>query len=220
MITKLIFFLLIQFNAQAGSFLENKSVVCPDNNIVYKGVTCCLESISEEACKSKVDSLPPRVTEAIQSVLNLFDSGAYPYGRVPNCFWFAAMYKNLISYQPHKPIGDIELKEQLKLQGFSPTAQYKKDDLIIFEAQGLLREVKETESGPKRTWTHTEFTGHANIYIGNGLILQKEDIGTNVFSLSSLEQSIEAYEKAFVRNPQLRNVTINAHFWSNKNQNP
>ncbi|MCB0407763.1 MAG: hypothetical protein KDD34_06115, partial [Bdellovibrionales bacterium] len=78
-------------------------------------------------------------------------------------------------------------------------------DVLVFIASGEIREDGVSESGaPIRLWFPFESVEHALIYLGDGLIFQKENIGTDVFSIDTLKNTHSTYQKGFNRSPQYR----------------
>lgn len=192
------------------SFLAvaSNSFVCPERNIIYNGVTCCLEAVSEEVCKELVDQLPPVALEAVATVQNQYQKDMYAFGRVPNCFWGAAVTTGLLpledmpmALQPYDLIDLIAagfIKEVPMGEGWTA------GDLLLFEAHGGVREDVVENNIPKRVWIPYSSLEHAAVYLGSGLLFQKENIGSAVFSIDSVENTQKVYEKGWNKSPQYR----------------
>lgn len=196
------------------SFLFNESVVCPENNIVYKGVTCCLDSVTALQCKSYVDALPDFVKEKIDEVQGHFQNKDYKYGKVPNCYWFAATYHGLFEEEKARPITAEDLSELIKSKGLISQETILAHSLLVFDVQGEAKTFIEDKNGmPKVHWQPTRAMVHAAVSLEEGLMVQKEDIGTNIFSLSSVEQSVRAYESVFNKNPTFRKAKAEVTSW-------
>lgn len=189
--------------------MANKSFVCPEHNTVYKGVTCCLDAISKQDCQALVDQqLPQKVIDAVSNVQENYKAQAYDYGRVPNCFWQVGVFANLVEFDTHdQPLESYDILDLLQTQqGFhiQEDSAFHFGDILMFYAVGEIREEIIENHIPKRKWYPLTSTEHGAISLGGGLLFQKENIGSSVFSIDSIEHTQKVYESAWNKNPQLR----------------
>ncbi|MDD0854886.1 hypothetical protein HBN50_17430 [Halobacteriovorax sp. GB3] len=90
----------------------------------------------------------------------------------------------------------------------------KKGDLIYFEEHSKSRY---TENGKNYYRNLPPRPAHSATYIGNGFILQKENVFNKIFSLAPLSSSIHAYEKGLNSRPQIKRGTIKMRYFRAKN---
>lgn len=189
--------------------MANKSFVCPEHNIVYKGVTCCLDVVSEQKCQDLVDQqIPQNVIEAVSNVQKNYQDQVYAYGRVPNCFWQVGVFANLVEFDTHdKPMESYDIMDLLQAQEdfqIQDNSAFHFGDILMFYAFGEIREDIIENYIPKRKWFPFTSIEHGAISLGGGLLFQKENIGTSVFSIDSVKNTQKMYESAWSQNPQFR----------------
>lgn len=184
------FVLALSFEAKTQSF------VCPQNSTEYKGVTCCLESVSLRKCMQIVDELPGHVLQSLEIVQANYDQQRYKFGRVPNCFWNALNFVGNVVKEP-QTIHNYEYQDVLEQSHVVSDVEPTYGDLISFIGVGETREDILENNVPKKVWVPYKSLEHAAVYITEGIIFQKENIGTDVFSISSLNHTKKAYEGAF-----------------------
>jgi len=197
--------------------MANKSFVCPENNFVYKGVTCCLDAVSQDECINLVNQkLPKHVVAAVASVQQNYQDKAYAYGRVPNCFWQVGVFANLIEFDSYnKPMEFYDLMDLLSMQeDFQIQEGQPIDfgDVLMFSALGEIREDVVENNIPKRKWFPFSSIEHGAIALDDGLLFQKENIGSSVFSIDSIGHTLRTYESGWKKNPQLRG-TLQIEIW-------
>lgn len=214
--------LLFSFEAKSKSFLDNESVVCPENNIIYKGIHCCIgeteNSLTESTCKASIDSLSFSVVAKINEVQTNYYNGVYDYGAVPNCYWFSSFYLRFFDeVEEARVTTSNELLQFMLKEGFVNDEPLTQESVAILYFLAEERFYLETPSGGLRlSWERVEFLGHALIHLGDSLVLQKENIGTSVFSLSTIEETKKAYKRAFGKESRYRNVEARVEVWNPK----
>ncbi len=199
-------FLIFSFQCLA---IADESFVCPENNITYRGVTCCLNSVSKSTCQNIVDQLPLKILEAVTLVQRKYSQGEYAYGHVPNCFWSAAQVAGLIPEreQVPAPVQVWEITDWLKKSSMlelQAGALWQQGSLLLLEAHGEVREDIVENHIPKKKWFPFVSLEHAAVYLGSGLLFQKENMGSAVFSIDSVENTLKAYERGWNKSPQYR----------------
>lgn len=185
---------------------DEGSFVCSDNSYTYKGVTCCTSSVTKHSCESTIDqSFSEQVFEGIDMLQESYKKNEYEYGRVPNCFWNVLNFKGVIEENTLPYIIESQeflsiLKSQnLELEKVTALHQLQKEDVIVFKFEGLFR--GDEIIGGKRRWSPYEQVVHAGVSLGGGLIFQKENIGTDAFSIDGIEHSRRAYERSINKLP-------------------
>ncbi len=197
---------LILYAQESFSGFTVETFVCPQNNLVYKGVTCCLDSISENICKEKIDRLLSESDlAAVQVVRSNYDLGVYEYGGVPNCFWNVLRVSDYIRENEFKVYESSQFEQIIKTKGkflenLTEAGDLNLDDILVFKMSGQIRVVDEG----RPMWFPFEQVSHAAIYLGEGMIFQKEDVGSKAFSIDSIEHSLSVYTGAI--RPPLRGV--------------
>lgn len=190
--------------------------VCPENNFKYKGVTCCLDFVDRNTCQNLVDALPLHVQESVKEVQKNYLEGAYNFGGVPNCFWGAAHYAQILEQEEHAFLNPFDLFDALE-STMVPTGEMKVGSPLLFYATGKTREEIVENFIPKKIWVPFSSLEHAAVYLGEGLVFQKENQGTDIFSIDSLEHTKAVYEKAFPKGPKNKDVRFEVEAWFYKN---
>lgn len=186
-------FLLVFTPFQASA---NKSFVCPDSKTQYRGITCCLESDFDlSLCEKLIDELPQNMLKSVEHVQSEYASGRYDLGAVPNCHWGALEYHNLLEQTP-QPISEFDLSDVLKIQAMpvEPTS-LQKGDFILFNFVGT-RRIQVVENFVPVWLKYPEVRlDHTAIYLGHDLVFQKENQGTDIFSISRIQSAAKTYLK-------------------------
>lgn len=143
--------------------------------------------------------IPEKVLSDIQTVQTKYAQSQYDFGQVPNCFWNSLNFSNLYSLEEPKPQTAEDLLDSIERANYVTVDEKNKNygDLIAFEGIGQTREDIMENGVPKKVWfPYTELI-HAAIFLKNDLVFQKENIGTDVFTITSLKHTIKAYRDSF-----------------------
>lgn len=176
----------------------HKSVVCPEKES-DSTVTCCLND--EKRCAESLQQLPDFLFTGIQQVRELYDQDQFELGRVPNCHWLTTSYlKNQL--EEWTPVSELFLWGTLRGPQWVEVSpeQMESGDVVIFLFEGKMR-VEPMTPGGKWGWKPTYQLEHSALALGPDLLIQKENYGTQVFSVATLKQSQKAYEEAFFKSP-------------------
>lgn len=164
-----------------------------------------MESVSEVKCRSLVDRyISNSYLDIIERVQGDIREGLYKRGGVPNCFWNSMRFLGI-------DMGQTEREEFLSPYAFEslveknfveiPKAKLSAGDLVYFEGELKDREVIMRNNRPVRVWLPYEQVVHGAIYLEDGLIFQKENVFSTVFTIDSLANSHKKYEEGVNANP-------------------
>lgn len=171
------------------------SVVCPSISS-SEPITCCLE---ERLCQEALKAIPKSMSDRAQLVYETYFQGGFGYGHVPNCHWNTAS-SALNETLPLSPYEDWKLSNLVHKNGWTeiPVEEADTGDLVFFIFKGKERH---HSSQPGGAWVWENYTSfeHSAVLISKGVVFQKENVGTHVFSIAGIEQTRKAYEKAFLR---------------------
>lgn len=216
-----LFYIFVFFFRLSWAQEAYPSFVCGSEALNYRGVSCCLEDLSSMECKQEVDSLPEHILRAVNQVQEMYFAGDFEYGKVPNCYWGASYFLDLIPKDRIESLNSFQIEDLLQ-ESHSKTQQLKRHSAILFYAKGLTRSdgVSDRPGGKLKLWAPFSFLSHAAIYLENGLIFQKEDIKTQVFSISSLALAQKRYAEVLEKSSMYRKVSIDLKFWEVQKDKP
>jgi len=185
---------------QMSSPLAKASNHCEiDHVFLFRGISCCLgPRLSKQTCVEKVEGLPPRFLEMIQTVRDGFAEHGY-HGSGPNCFWSALGFHLSQYLEEPRTVYEREFVPELR-NSFTLIEADKLDygDLLSFTQSHPFD--PDPTMGAELIFVEIPF--HSAIYLGGGLVIQKENFEDEVFSLNTLDNSFSAYAEAAFR--QLR----------------
>ncbi|MDG0815158.1 hypothetical protein [Bdellovibrio svalbardensis] len=188
----------------------------PENQLQYKGINCCNPSISAEVCNQKIDQLSQSTIDRVAKVKQLIDQKVYPDGGYPNCHW-NALYEQGVREAVEKwellytEVPGIIARDFVEIS----REELKAGDYVAVWFQTQVREFDEDTH--KRVWfdVGTE-VGHSAVYIGDNMVFQKESANSKEFSIQSIDEMFEAYDKGFNSQPQMRRGQGSLHFYRKK----
>lgn len=194
----LVLALFLHQNALGDVLPMQDSLVCPTQTNKGMGYTCCLES--QLQCETLMNqkfmaSVLARSLDVVSSYMN----AEFPYGNVPNCHW------NTFSFLKNQTQKEQALSETVLWNWSMENAQEVSEaeaqagDVVFFIFRGEIKEDILVNNTPKWVWRPFESFEHSAILIGQDRIYQKENVGTQVFSLSGLEQARKIYEEAYLK---------------------
>lgn len=185
-----------------------QSYVCQDQFISPSGGILCCDTLPHKNCEQTqkallTDQQINSLTELTLSILNRPPSNNLI---VQNCFRTAL---DIISKTPSDAPASVQPGDfyQAFANDYTQVGEYTIDtvaladlqpmDLLVFEERGeyLYFEEHANTSGKKFTWGPGSATNHAFIYLGNNLIIQKENTFSAVVSLTDLNRTYEVYKK-------------------------
>lgn len=176
-------FLIFLFNqALASNFCENPSV--------HRNIECCLSDSFQ--CNKLIDSNSPEFHYGVHKVLRNFHKGHYQEGDVPNCFWAALEFSGL-SFSLEPSFVSAAVFENMLEKNFREISLREAvygDVVVYFAEQDFYHDLVMVEGFP------IEVMVHAAVFLGEGFVLQKENRVNGVFSISTLEESFQGYERA------------------------
>lgn len=184
--------------------MADTSFVCPQDFTQYEGVTCC--GLSSSQCRSLVEGeIPSSVIDGIHLFRRLFDQGYFFSGTTPNCHWNSLSFGRQ-HIQTFYEVDPYELTSYLKRSHelLPADAPLRKGDIVYFRfypEEGMLIKARYsaslffTSSVSTKNLAASGFFDHSAVYLGGGLIFQKENAQNRVFSIVDLERAHRSYEK-------------------------
>lgn len=149
------------------------------------------------------ESILPVFQKNIKIVQSNYLSKNYEYGRVPNCFWNALEFSGISTGDVPRPVSSFQFVDFLA-ESHQKALDPAFGDILAFVGVGEIRDHKMINNTPRRVWSPFESTEHAAVYLGGGLIFQKENIGSSVFSIDTLENSQGMYKRGYRSRPNIR----------------
>ena len=176
--------LLVPMQAYASNHCE------PNQVYDYKSIECCIgEDLSVETCTNAIDQLPYSFLDAIRSVKNGFLNNQFDNSG-PNCFWAALAFHDLQILGDFRTVYEREFVPVMR-EKFIEIGQ---ENLALGDIVVLSNDHPfDPDPGMNAELIYAEIPFHAGIYLGGGLLLQKENYRDEVFSLNTLENSSSAY---------------------------
>lgn len=171
------------------------SVACPEKSSLHP-ITCCLD---DKLCEKAIESIPMKMKERAELVHKTYFNGGFDYGAVPNCHWSVAS-RLLSQTLPLKPFEDWKLENLISENGGVeiPLSEVQAGDLVLFYFVGKERHEPTTPGGAWSWQDHTSFE-HSAVALSEDVIFQKENYGSHVFSVASIEATRKAYEDSFLK---------------------
>lgn len=165
---------------------------------IHRGLHCCLsENFDRRQCEEKVKQLPNDFIHQLQKETVKIKANKYPRGATSNCFWTSlSFFKSAVRKSPQTWYEGEFKKELLKTHVAASTPLV--GDIIVFNGQHT--SYPDVLMGEP---VHTEVPFHSAIYLGDGIVLQKENSTNEIFSLSELKASFAGYKQGFTEiNPE------------------
>jgi hypothetical protein len=180
----LVAFVLAHFAPGSGVAYGSNSVICGATTLLPSGTLCCLAECS--MAQARLHRILQTARKALRVSLRTHDF----MGRNVNCFGTAAFVSH----------GEFELPQYLepfeidRLVGTmrrvaAPAAQ--PGDLVLLRQNGRGFVIDPETRQP--FYMDMRLPVHAAVYLGSGMIFQKESALSDVFSFSSIEQALRAY---------------------------
>ena len=164
----------------------------PENVYTYKSIECCLgDELSKDLCHKKIDQLDPNLVTEISIVKSDILAGVYPYKNVPNCFWLALAFQLPDVLNKSEAIAPGDFSKKIEA-GIVASQALTWGDLVLFSGEVIF------EHDFFHEQVSYDVLYHAGVYVGDNLILQKENIVDSVFSLVPLDQVYKSYGEAFL----------------------
>lgn len=183
----------------------------------YKGVQCCLVSMTQELCKRQISQLAPETLLRVQEIQKAAKQGQYQEGAYPNCHW-NSMYESHVKEAIEEPKSlYAEVPDLLKRDFYEIKKQdLIKGDLVVVWFKAEMRDY--SDDLHKWEWSFIgEDAAHSAIYLGDNLVFQKESTGDAVFSIDTLSEMQASYQDGYNAKPQLLRGESFLKFYRRKN---
>ncbi len=199
----------------------NESIMCPKKDTVtIGGISCCTLRISAEKCQQIIDNRiglddQQRAQRVHQKIVGLIEnSNGHSIPSVPNCHW------NAVATIIPDFFEEDQFLKPYKLKGILEEHFYhidKKDlqpgDLVEFHEFSQEKIFDDyTRAGKKFVWYHFDRAAHSLVYLGDGLVFQKENSKNAVFSIDYLKEAYNVYQKALNEKKHLRKGDIEIRY--------
>ncbi len=192
--------LLLATRIGFGMDILSKTYMCDtENTVTVNGVTCCLDQFSESECDSIVNSqLDSTTLTRTNNVIDMIMAGNFEYKSNPNCHWNAMAY-HLESFQneitPYVDLMGYEKQLSEQFIEVSIDEVIKGDVIVYYEYDIKDKMMVETGGRPRMKWVNTpgETISHSAIYLTDGVVFQKENLDSAVFSIANIDHVNEMY---------------------------
>lgn len=177
------------------SLLGFTSNTCaPDDIYHHRGIDCCLDSeFTEQSCEDVIESLPQSIIETFKQVRQDIAIGLYQENHYPNCFWASLAFFDENVLNNSRLYATHEIFSILR-EYFLETAAPSTGDLILFSNSQTM-----IVDPTMNVYTTTSVPFHSAIYLGDDLVLQKENYTDEVFSIVRFEDAYAGYTNASLR---------------------
>lgn len=189
------FLLQIVFTA-VMSFAEfdlSISMVCRDQRSTPSNPLVCCDTLPGQSCQ---DTYAHYLSEAQISFLKKIveESREGKFGYVQNCFRTALEIVGTNPTSPALAMSPHSFEESLAQEHREVfDGSMLPQDILVFDEQGEYRYWTEDGNRKKFSWGPGNTVLHAALYLGDGLIVQKENNVTSAVSLATIERSHKFY---------------------------
>lgn len=173
----------------------DKAFICPEQTLNGTNNIICCDQLQGKSCQQTLDTLLTQkqqntLTSLTEVILNQDINKS-----IPSCFGTSlalldvhpADYK---VYLPYDSFFAVVNEQFIEVSG-----EPQIGDLILLDEQGIFNVMHEHENtyGKYYVKTFKTYMAHAAVYIGHGLIAQKENAETAVATVSRLDRAVERY---------------------------
>lgn len=214
----LVSFFLVTFTQVAIGFEDIllKTYMCDnDLSIQANGVTCCLDQFSEEQCHQIVETnLGQEVLERTHSVIELILAGTFEYKENPNCHWNAMAYHFDSFKQNIVPYVDLIAYESILQKEFREVSvnEMQKGDVVVYFEYNIREKmlIEDASGRPRMKFVDIpgEAISHSAIYLNDGVVFQKENLDSSIFSIAPIEHVRQVYESVANQKPAFHQAKV------------
>lgn len=198
---------------------RHASAVCPQARPSSDGLSCC-ESTTKEASCEAVAARRMRADDlaAIEDLHRRIVKDEFGF-RTPNCLWAALRFSG---YKGRLWFGSMSSKEFVEkldeeYERLGPDDPPAPGDIVVFAEEGEERTPRFGPDGQlaRVDWIPAINPFHAAVYLGDGLVFQKDDMSSAAFSVSTLEESRKYYFGEWRHDPvwSLRDPKLRAFYY-------
>lgn len=183
--------------ANLKPYERNESFICDPAVLAGPRDIVCCDTLMGKTCDETIDAL--LTTEQKTFLGDLTETIlSFPEHKtaMPSCFATSMVLSGMPVADPFQYSGDTELVANLEkyYQEVSDMTDLQKGDVLVFDEQGEYFNMYDNELGHKNwKWEYGTLLAHAMVYLGEGLVVQKENAATAVSSVSTLDRAFERY---------------------------
>ena len=202
---------LVPMFAQATKFYSrDQSYICDPAALKGHDVLCC-DTLPGKTCEETLDLLLTQKQRTFLQDLTqaILDLPAYKTA-MPSCFATSVAIAGFPLKDPFAYDGDKQFRVILQTSYIETYDSHhlQKGDLLIFEERGDYFDRDEDEKGRKVfKWVSGSDLSHAMYYLGQGLVVQKENASTAVSTVSTLQRSFERYSQGVAETQDVGTLT-------------
>lgn len=169
------------------------SMVCRDQRSTSESPLICCDTAPSANCQETYELyLQSSQIELLKNVVEESRTGKFGY--VQNCFRTALELTGVtplseaLAMSPHNFEQSLAQEHREVFDG-----SMLPQDILVFDEQGEYRYWSEDGNRKKFEWRTSNTVLHAALYLGDGLVVQKENNVTSAVSLATLEKSHKFY---------------------------
>lgn len=190
--------LVLPLQATAKGYDRTVSFVCQDQKITSPGQILCCDTAPASSCQETLEKyVKPERLKALSALIDKILAHTSNNLIVQNCFRTALEIAEVpvtstsASIGPNDFMRDLETTHNEIFDG-----SLEPNDVLVFEERGDYRYWYENELGNGKIFEVLpgSMVNHAAVYLGDGLILQKENTFSAVVSVTQLDRSHGVYE--------------------------
>lgn len=190
-------FVFLPLVASAKFIGRDESFVCPDQKLSSATSVVCCDTLENQSCDATIKILlSEKQSQFLSKLTETIMSWPIEKNSAPSCFATSMVLANQPIANPFQYSGDRELVANLAASytEISNTSELRPGDILIFDEQGDFFMMEDDETGRKKYhWEFDTLIAHAMYYLGNGLVVQKENAMTAVSSISTLDRAFARY---------------------------
>lgn len=194
------FLILVSIPALAAKrdWIDRDEVnICPQRLTSPDQIVCC-DTLPNKTCDQTLnETLTPKqisFLRALTAELMVRPTQPHVLPTFPSCFGTAVAIAGDPVDDPFQFSDERELKKNLAIsyEEIYDTRNLRHGDIIVFDEQGEYLWTDDDEMGRKSfRWGPGRLSAHAMYYLGNGLVIQKENANTAVTSVSTIERAMQ-----------------------------
>ncbi len=203
---------------------RHASAVCPQARPSRDGVSCCASTTRNSSCEAvAARRLRPDHLAVIKDLHERIRKDEFGF-RTPNCLWASLRFSDYGGRLWFGSMSSKDFMEKLaeEYARLGPEDSPAPGDLVVFAEEGELRTPRFGPDGSLANvdWLPAVNPFHSAIYLGDGLVFQKDDMSSAAFSVSTLAESRKYYFGEWRYDPvwSLRNPKLRTFYYRRKGQ--
>lgn len=177
---------------------RHESYLCPPQVVQGSRSVVCCDTLEGKSCDETITSLlTPKQIQFLGDLTEHILALPEYKKAMPSCFSTSMALSDIPVKDAFLYAGDSDLVAGLAAyyEELQDPQQMQPGDVVVFDEQGMYLRMDDDELG-RKTYTKMAFPrmfAHAMVYLGQGLVVQKENAATAVSSVTTLARSLQVY---------------------------